>query len=94
MKQVKNGKLYNTDTAMLIASDRYWDGHNFDRNGRNTFLFKTQKGNFFLLHTTRWQGEADYIEPISKNEAKRWYEELREQKVDYTTAFDEEPEEA
>ena len=94
MRQVINGYRYNTETAKLIASNRYWDGHNFERQGRNRYLYKTPKGNFFLYNTTIWQGEVDYIEPIGLGEAKHWYENSREQEVEWEEAFGEEPEEA
>lgn len=94
MRQVVNGKLYDTEKAQLVAHDRYWDGHNWDRHGRNTYLYKTAKGNFFLHHTTLWQGERDYIEPVSKEEAKYWYEQLPEHELEYEEAFGEAPEEA
>jgi hypothetical protein len=94
MKQIVGGKLYDTEKAKLIASNRYWDGHNFERNGRNTFLYKTPKGNFFLHHTTCWQGERDYIEPVSLQRAKEMYEQLPEVEVEYEEAFGTPPEEA
>ena len=28
MKKVIGGKSYDTETAQLVASDRYWDGSN------------------------------------------------------------------
>lgn len=94
MRQIIDSKLYDTDKAQLVAHNRYWDGRNWDRNGRSTYLYKTAKGNFFLYHTTRWQGERDYIEPISRGEAKVWYEELPEHELSYEQAFGETPEEA
>jgi len=94
MRQIVNGKVYDTDKSVCIASDRYWDGHSFSRKGKNIYLFKTPKGNFFLYRTTQWQGEMNYIEPISKEEAKEWYEELPIHEVDYEIAFGESPEEA
>jgi len=36
MRQVVNGKVYDTEKARLVASDRYWDGSNWERHGRNT----------------------------------------------------------
>lgn len=42
MKQVISGIKYDTEKAVIIADDCYWDGHNWERNGRNTFLYKTQ----------------------------------------------------
>lgn len=94
MKQIIDGKLYNTETADKVASDHYWDGHNWDRHGRSTFLYKTRKGTFFLLHETRWQGERDRIEAISIDEAKKQYEALPEHDMEYAEAFGEAPEEA
>lgn len=94
MKKVVDGKLYDTEKAQVVASDHYWDGSNWDRQGRNTFLYKTQKGNFFLHHTTRWQGERDSIEPVSMEEAKQFFEQLPEHELSYEEAFGEAPEEA
>jgi len=94
MKQIIDGKQYDTKKADLVASDRFWDGRNFERNGRNTYLYKTSKGNFFVYYTTQWQGERDDIEPLTVEQAKDLYEDLPEQEMDYKTAFGEEPEEA
>jgi len=87
MKQIINGKLYDTDKAMLVASNRYWDGSNWQRHGRNTFLYKTKRGNFFLHHTTQWQGEREYIEAISEAEARDYYEQLPELEISFEEAF-------
>lgn len=94
MKQVFDGKLYNTETAIVIASDRYWDGHNFERSGRNTYLYKTKKGNYFVYCSTMWQGERDTIEVITLEEAQGYYETLPEHEVEYAEAFGVEPVEA
>jgi len=94
MEQIIEGKKYSTKTGSLVASDRYWDGNNHDRRGRNTYLYKTPNGRFFVHHTTRWQGERDYIEAISESEARGYYEQLPEYEMGYAEAFGEEPEEA
>lgn len=94
MKQVIGGKVYDTEKAKLVASDRYWDGSNYERHGRNTYLYKTARGNFFLHHTTQWQGERETIEPVDIEEAKSHYEQLPEQELEYSDAFGVEPEEA
>ena len=93
MKQIINRKVYDTKTATLIASDRYWDGSNFERSGRNTYLYKTVKGNYFAHHTTQWQGEGSSLRALTVDEAKDLYEEL-EADVDWETAFGEKPEDA
>jgi len=94
VKAVIDGRLYDTDKAKLVASDRYWDGSNWERHGRNTMLYKTVKGAFFLHRTTQWQGERESIEPLAADDAKEYYERLPEYEIEYAEAFGEEPEEA
>jgi len=93
MSKVIGGKRYTVRTATLIASDCYWDGHNFERSGRNTFLFRTKGGAFFSHHVTQWQGEFDTIRPLSRAEAMDLYEHL-EPEMEYEEAFEVEVEEA
>jgi len=94
LERIIDGKRYSTITASLVASNRYWDGSNWDRSGRCTYLYKTARGNFFLHHTTRWQGERDTLEAISEGEAKSRYEGLPEHEMEYEDAFGQAPEEA
>lgn len=94
MDQIIDGKRYDTKIAQLLAHDRFWDGHNWDRQGRNRYLYKTKNGRFFVAATTRWQGERDSIAPIDEGDARIVYEELPEKVVGYAEAFGEEPEEA
>ncbi len=94
MEQIINGLKYDTDAAARVASNEYWDGHNWDRNGRNTYLYKTENGRYFLLHTSRWGGERDHIEPVSPDEARQYYEDLPEHEMRDADAFGEEPEAA
>jgi hypothetical protein len=94
MKQIIDRKVYDTETATLITSDRYWDGSNFERSGRNTYLYKTKNGNYFSYHTTQWQGERDSIEALTVEQAKDLYEQLPEHEADFEAAFGEKPEEA
>lgn len=85
---------YNVATATLLASDEYWDGHNFERSGHNTFLYKTRGGAFFRVDLTQWDGERDTLEPISREDAMALYERLEEHDVKYEEAFDAVVEEA
>jgi hypothetical protein len=87
MVEVIGGKRYRTETATLIAHDAYWDGHNWERHGRNTFLFRTPRGNYFVQHQTCWQGERDRIEPLGRDEAIRLYEELPVKELGFEEAF-------
>ena len=86
--RIVNRKRYSTKTATLIASDAYWDGHNFERHGRNMFLYRTAKGAYFTVTLTQWQGERDSLEPISEGEALALFEgALSEHEVSYQEAF-------
>lgn len=88
IKRVINGKRYNTNTATILASDEYWDGSNFERGGRNTHLYRSKGGAYFVVYSSQWQGELTKLEPLAREEAIELYEELPEQNVDYEEAFD------
>ena len=94
MEQIINGLKYDTKVADLVASDRYWDGYNWNREGRNTYLYRTKAKRFFIYRTSQWQGERNHIEPVGLNKAKYYYEELPEHDMSYVEAFGVEPEEA
>jgi hypothetical protein len=86
--KIIGGKKYSTKTATLIAHDAFWDGHNFERRGRNTFLYRTPNGAYFEVNLTQWQGERDTLIPISQAEAIDLYEtSLPEHPVSYEDAF-------
>jgi hypothetical protein len=88
MKAVIGRKRYDTKTATLIVDNAYWDGHNFERSGRNTFLYRTPNGGYFAVHQTCWQGERDSLEPLTVDEAVQLYEELRDEgAMDFEKAF-------
>lgn len=79
---------YDVSKATLLASDVFWDGHNFERSGRNTWLYRTPNGRYFTVTRTQWQGEQDALEPVDLEEAIRLYErELPEHEESYSDAF-------
>lgn len=94
MARVVDGKRYSVATATLLASNEFWDGSNWERSGRNTHLYRTPRGAFFAVHTTRWQGERETLEPLSVDDARALYEALPEQEVCWGDAFGAPPEEA
>ena len=94
MRKIIQGKVYDTNTATEIASDYYWDGQNFQRHGRNTYLYATPRGAFFAHHTTLWQGENDQIEPLSASDARELYDSLHAQDENAYIQFFREPTEA
>ena len=81
-------KRYSVETAECIAGDDYWDGHNFERHGRQTWLYRTPRGAFFTVTRTKWQGEQDDLSPISEGRAIELFEgRLSEHRLEYTEAF-------
>lgn len=87
MKAIIEGRLYDTETATLVAGDDVW-------GGRNKFLYRTKRGRWFLCHYTQWQGEHNRIEPIGVCRAQQSYEDLTCHEITYKQAFGIEPEEA
>jgi hypothetical protein len=88
MEEIIGGKRYSVQAATLIASDEYWDGHNHERGGRNTFLYRTPNGAYFTVNLTQWQGERDSLTPVTQAEAIELYEHtLPEHEVEYSEAF-------
>jgi hypothetical protein len=86
--RIVNRKRYSTKTATLLAGDDWWDGHNFERSGRQTFLYCTPKGAYFKVCLTQWAGQQDRLIPISQDEAiGLWETTLTEHRVDYEEAF-------
>jgi hypothetical protein len=94
MEKVINGRRYSTDSAIEVASDYYWDGHNYSKHGRNTYLLKSKLGNFFLYKTSQCMSELDSITPLTRERAMQMYEELPESKLSYKDAFGLEPPDA
>lgn len=88
MEKIVNRKRYSVETAVLIAHDAYWDGRNHERQGRNTFLYRTPKRAYFVVNQTLWQGELDSLTPLSQEEAIELYEgPLSEHEITYEEAF-------
>ena len=88
MTRIVDRKQYSTETATLIADDEFWDGHNWERGGRNQFLYRTPNGNYFTVNMTQWQGERDTLTPVTIEEAIDLFENsLPEHHVNYAEAF-------
>ena len=86
--RIVDGKRYSVATATLLAGDDWWDGHNYERYGRNTFLYRTPGGRYFAVTLTCWQGERDKLVPVLQNDAVSIYEnDLPKHYVDYEDAF-------
>lgn len=88
MTRIIDRRRYSTATATLLAGDDFWDGNNWERHGRNMFLYRTPSGRYFTVTLTQWQGERDALTPVTQDEAIGLYEgELPEQRVEYDEAF-------
>ena len=82
MKQIIEGKAYNTETAELIGTDH--NGHHHgDFRKKSESLYKTAKGNFFLhgIGGAMTEYGEDYgdgrsggskLIPMSEQEAFKW----------------------
>ncbi|GGM20225.1 hypothetical protein [Deinococcus aerophilus] len=82
-----NRKRYSTETATLLADDVYWDGHNHERGGTNTWLFRTPGGRYFLRTQSLWQGVRNDLIPLTPEEAEEEWERLPEKYKAFETAF-------
>jgi hypothetical protein len=88
MCEVINGIKYDTEKATIIAHDCYWDGHNMERHGRNTYLYKTPRGVTLRCTSHCGRGEIDRLEPLPfLYEAVALYEQLPEMEVKFEEAF-------
>ena len=87
MKRVINKKTYNTETADRIATDDYSDGTNQFNCGRTADLYRTKKGNYFVVRETCWQGEHNSLEPLAEDAAIAEYESMYDQIEEFEAAF-------
>ena len=86
--RIVNRTRYSVEASTLLAADDYWDGHNHERHGRNTFLYRTPKGAYFVVTLSQWQGESDDLTPCTLAEAINLYEgPLTEHYEPYDVAF-------
>lgn len=86
--RIVDRKRYSVKTATLLASDCYWDGNNWERQGRNQWLYRTPGGAYFTVYRTCWQGERDSLDPVTQDEAIDLFEgALTEHEVTYAEAF-------
>lgn len=87
MKRVINKKAYNTETATRIATDDFNDGTNEFNCGRTADLYRTKKGNYFIVRSTHWQGESDSLTPLEQEAAIQEYENMFDQTEEFEDAF-------
>ena len=86
-----SGKRYSTQASTLVAHDNYWDGETWERDGRNTFLFRGPDGRFFAQHRVRsfdcTDGLHDTLEPLEEVTAIPLFWELPVKEHEFPAAF-------
>lgn len=88
MVRVVDGLRYDTEKSYVVAHNVYWDGNNYERDGRNKWLYRTENGRYFVVTRTMWQGERDSLEPVSEDAAVDLYtHDLPQQSLSYEDAF-------
>lgn len=94
VEAVINRLKYSTEGAELLASDAFFDGRNWERQGRNTFLYRTKKGRFFVVKQTSIVGEWDKLEALDDAEAMTLHSNLPTRVVPFEQVFPDGIEEA
>lgn len=86
-ERVINKVRYRVRDATPLAHNHYWNGRSYERNFRNTWLYRSKNGRYFAVHLTMWQGELDYIEPLTEGDAYSLYEKLPVKEMPVEKAF-------
>lgn len=87
MKRIINGKMYNTETAKLIAkSETTTDHSNFDYYCKE--IYKKKTGEYFLCGYGFAHSWENKITPLTTERTKRILESMEEDGIDaYITEF-------
>lgn len=82
-------KFSNKASKVTLIASRFpeGDGTASDVNPRNSLLYRTQGGRYFISHQTTAPNEMEALEPVSLERAQQLYTELGVQAVDWFTAF-------
>lgn len=73
--EIVERKRYAVETSTRVAGDDWWDGSNFERRGRNSWLYRTPRGAFFVVTRSQWQGEpGTSLRPVTQDEAVTFWE--------------------
>lgn len=90
---------FTIGASLLLADDAYQEGGldpatgrdkrgTFEREHRNTFLYRSPGGHYFMHLRTRVFGEEDgAIRPVDVARAATLFEQLREKHVSFAEAF-------
>lgn len=75
-EQIVDRVRYSVRDAQALAHDHYWNGRSFERNFRNTWLYRSKNGRYFAVHLSLWPAEFDRVEPLTEGDAYFLYERL------------------
>lgn len=83
-----NNKKFNISTSKLIAKTRYidWGIDSYDTTFVNKYLYKTNKGNYFIL-SFRNRQLSDGSKELTKEEALKLYYQCKKKIVNELEAF-------
>ena len=90
MTKVIDGKKYSTVGLKPIASNDGCDGSNYEREGTNCFLFRTEKGAYFFQHLSQWANEPYcWLEACTVDEAIEFWQDCdrHDEASEWETAF-------
>ncbi len=88
MKQKIHGHLYDTTTAILVASEEPWVNSPVIPLGlRKKYLYRTESSRFFICHKTHWEKSRDFIEPVTVDAAKTLFHQLPVKVQEFGDAF-------
>lgn len=79
------GKLYNTETAKLLAAGPRIDGP--EEQFGNTFLFRGPDGDYFATHEGFLDNRRDKLEPLTRDRAITLWARLPKKLAAFGAAF-------
>jgi hypothetical protein len=84
IKEVRPGwtsRVFGIETARLMACDAVWDGQTWQRGDKFTFIYRSRRAKFFVLHDIHnWTH-------VSTTDAKKIYASLPEKLMTEEVAF-------
>ena len=90
MTAIIGGKRYATDKSALLADDAS-PNQNEARGDTNQFLFRTERGDYFVQHRqfsdSCFDGARDWVRAINEMDAVMLYRELPEKQRAFEEAF-------
>ena len=87
MRAVFGKLVYDTGKSVVIASDAFHDGKNWERRGTNTYLYRTKHGRYFKQFLTRNENQEPFLEPLSLEDAITLYYKLGQKEKPFEDAF-------